>query len=639
MTGSVGLLGIAVSGLQVANRALTTTGHNIANVNTEGYTRQRVDVAARPPQFLGGSFVGTGVDVTNTRRLYDAFATTQLRLSTAGVGYADTFHELSEALDNLLADPTTGLSAPLQGFFDATHDVANDPASLPARHSLLAGADALAARFQLLDQALADLDAGVNQRISDAVSEVNSFSRALAQVNHDILLATGRGNGTLPNDLLDQRDALLRKLAEKVSVSVVEQDDGMLNVFTGSGQVLVAGTHASELAVVPGSYDASRLEVGYRAAGQTAIVSDLLPGGELAALVQFRGQVLDQARNALGRVAIGLAETYNTQHRLGFDLGGQAGGDFFAGLGGSAQVLGRAENSGDATIAVSVSDAAALTTSDYLLDRSGAAYTLTRLSDGQRFTLAGFPPGPVEVASEGLSLALDAGAMADGDRFLIRPTAAATRDFALALSDPAEVAARGIAPRVVASNPAGASVSGLAEVAGAGLAPGSSVTLTYDAGNARFTVAPTGDVLAYDPAAGGTYSVGGLKFTVQGTPADGDTLTFTAAAAGVGDNRNALALAGLRNERLLDGGRATCEDAYGGLVVHVGNATRQAEINQSAQRTLLSEATRARETASGVNLDEEAANLLRFQQHYQANAQVIAAAQVLFDTLLQAVAR
>jgi flagellar hook-associated protein 1 FlgK len=550
-----GVLNVAVSGLVAANRAMTTIGHNVANVNTEGYSRQRVDIQARPPQLAGGSFVGSGVNVVNTRRLYDAFAVNQQRVSSSSVGYADTYHELAQALDNLLADPDTGLNSPLQAFFNATHDLANDPASPAARQALLAEAENLTARFHTLDQALADIDVRVNQGIRDAVSEVNSLTSAIADVNHDILLARGRAQGAEPNDLLDQRDELVRQLADKVNVAVIQQDDGTINVATGSGQALVAGTQAATLVTLPGAYDTSRTEIGFRAGSQTANVTGLLGGGELGALVTFRAEMLDGARNALGRVGAGLARTFNDQHRLGFGLDGQTQRDFFQAVDGTApEVLGRSSNQGTLAVTATVGNVRDLTTSDYVLEATAGGFTLTRLADGRVTDLGalGFPGASVTV--DGVRLAAGAGTAQTGDRFLVRPVRLAARDFGLAITAPAHVAA-------------------------------------------------------------------------------------AAGPGGRGDNENALALSALRDGLVLDGGNATYEDAYGALVVEVGTRTRQAQINQAAQKTLLDEATRLREAASGVNLDEEAADLMRFQQSYQASAQVVATANLLFDTLLQAVAR
>ena len=646
MAGSMGLLGVALSGLQVANRALETIGHNIANVNTPGYSRQTVDIVARPAQLRAGSFVGSGVDIANTRRIYDVFATHQLRVSSASAGYADAYQGLAESLDNLLADADTSLEGPLQDFFDAVHDLANDPASTVARQTLLGAAEGLDSRFEVLDQALVALDRQVSEGIQGAVGEVNAYSRALADLNRDIMEARGRGEAVAPNDLLDRRDELLRQLSEKVGVSTVEQGDGTLTVMTGNGQVLVAGTRAWELEAVAGTYDAARVEVGYETGGGIAVVSGLLTGGELSALVQFRERLLDPARNSLGRLALAVSQTFNDQHALGMDLRGRVGGEFFATLDGSGaveiEVHGHADNGAAASVTAQVTDVSMVTTSDYELSQAGGVLTVTRLSDGRLLTLA-------DLAAEGIDVTV--AGLADGDRFLIRPTRAAAREFAVKVADPLAIAARGLAlaGTVGGANAGDLRVSGVTPLSGVTLPQTGSLTLTFQSavpalgGAPGFDAGPYG-ALAYDPAtesAGKTLTLTppGLTLTVAGSPGAGATLTLQAQAGGVGDNRNALVLAGLATGRVLDGRTATYGEAYGALVGEVGTATREAQVNQAAQRTLVEEASRAREAVSGVNLDEEATNLMRFQQSYQASAQVIAAASSLFDTLLQAVAR
>ena len=465
----MGILNVAVTGLTAANRALTTVGHNILNVDTEGYSRQRVDIEARTPQLAGGSYVGSGVRVANTRRVFDAFATAQVRTSSSSAGYADTYYDLAQGLDNLLASSETGLTTPLQNFFNAAEDVASDPSSSSAREVMLAQGQTLANRFQTLDQALGDLDRRVGEGIAGTIEEINTSVAAIADLNQDILVARGRSGGAEPNDLLDQRDELLRQLAGKIGITVIEQDDGSVNVATGSGQSLVTGSRTATLVVLPGEDEPGRVEVGYRSGDHTANVTGLVGGGELGAFLTFRQEVLDEARDELGGLAKGVAETFNAQHRQGYGLDGVGERDFFVPL--------------DASV----------------------------------------------------------------------PARRAAGEFGVAIGDGAQIAAAG--------------------------SPGAS-----------------------------------------------------------GDNENALALSALRSARTLNGGTATYGDAYGALVAEVGTRTSQAEVNQAAQAALLDQATAARAAISGVSLDEEAAALMRYQQTYQACAQVIAAASLLFDTLIEAVA-
>ena len=314
------------------------------------------------------------------------------------------FYRLASQVDNLLADPQAGLAPSLQRFFGAVSDVANDPSSIPARQVLLSEAQSLADRFHYLDQRLESLRNGVNTQITNTVSEINGLASGIAAMNRDIALALGTGAGQPPNDLLDQRDELVRQLAERVAVTTVPQDDGALNVFIGNGQTLVVGGNASRLDVVGNPYDPTRKEVAITAGPISSIVSDMLTGGTLGGALQFRNEMLDSAQNALGRAAIGLAATFNDQHRLGQDLNNALGGDFFTAIDNSSP---RVLSTSAATVSVSVPDVNALTTSDYRLDYDGATYTVTRLSDNAAvYSIAAFPGAN---APRGLTLTLTAG--------------------------------------------------------------------------------------------------------------------------------------------------------------------------------------------------------------------------------------
>ncbi|MDJ0861380.1 MAG: flagellar hook-associated protein FlgK [Gammaproteobacteria bacterium] len=636
------LFNVGISGLLASQRALTTTGHNISNVNTPGYSRQRLELAPREAQPIGVGYLGKGVVVEDIRRVYDNYLTTQVRLGTSNVGQDKVLYELASQVDKLLADPYTGLAPAVQDFFDAMQGVADDPSSLASRQVLLTDAETLVQRFHSLENRLADLGQGQNQRLRDTVAEVNSLAQAIADLNQDIRLATGSGGGSKPNDLLDQRDELLRQLGEKVGIDVLEQGDGSVNVFVGTGQALVVGVQSNPLALMADAYDPTRLTVGYGTGGAMSDISGLINGGELAGLLKFRDQVLDPTLNALGRVAVALSATVNEQHRVGMDLGGTLGGDFFADIDvTSPAVRPSSTNTGAPTpvITAAVTSVQDLTSSDYRLERNGGGYSLTRLTDGNVTALpAAFGTG-TPVVVDGVTLTLTAGTIAVGDSFTVEPTRAAARDMVLQIRDVQAVAAA--APV--------RSAASLGNIGSATIAAGTvssppdpnllqPVTITFTAPNSFDVVGvgtgnPAG--VAYTPGADINYN--GWTVQISGTPSPGDQFTITANAGGVGDNRNALLLAELQTTGTLNNGQASYEDAYGQMVADVGTATRQAEINFNAQEVLLEQSQAARDTVAGVNLDEEAANLLRFQQSYQASARIIAAADALFQSLLDAV--
>lgn len=634
------LLNLGSSALLSLQRAIATTGHNISNVNTEGYSRQRVNFETQPPQFSGGAYVGNGVAVDSIERFYDQFLSAEVRERTSSQSRFQTFYDLSSRLDSLLADPATGLGPTIESFFGAMQDVANNPASLPERQVLLGEAQVLADRFQYLDSNFRNLDAELNGRIEASVSDINALAQNIASLNQQVAQAFAAAQGQPPNDLLDERDQLVRELSQRIDVTVVDASGGAINVMIGNGQPLVVGNTAQALQTGTSPIDSTRLIVGVGNPGGT--LTDLerfLNGGELGGLLDFRAEVLDPAMNQLGLVATGISAVVNEQHSLGMDLNGQPGGNFFRPL--EAAFTAQASNSGASSITVDISDAGALTGADYRLQFDGAQWTLTNLSSGA----AQSGPGPFNV--DGVEINVS-GAPAAGDTFVVQPTGQNAALFELALTDPRSIAAA--SPLRSGSDPANAgsaAISGLTVNDAAGLPLGGPVTLTFNpnalgAGQPGFDVAGiAGGPLAYNPLteSGKSFTLGGFAFAVNGAPNAGDTLNIVNNVNGTGDNRNALALASLQTSNTLLGGTASFQNAYGGMVADIAVQTRQAETGSRTENVLLQQAVASRESVSGVNLDEEAANLIRYQQAYQAAAQMIAVADQLFQTLLSATRR
>ncbi len=637
------LFSVGITGLLASQRSLATTGHNISNVNTPGYSRQRVELVTRPAQPVGGGYLGKGVAVDNIRRIYDDYLTTQVRIGTANVGQTRVLNELAAQVDNVLANPSSGLNSAIRDFFDAVQGVADDPASLAARQVLLSDAGTLVQRFHTLENRLSELRRGHSQRLGLTVGEINSLADSIASLNADIQLAIGSGNGDQPNDLLDQRDEMLRQLADLVGIDVLKQDDGAVNVFIGTGQALVIGAQANQLGLMADPYDPSRNIVGYGTGGAMTDISDVLKGGELSGLLDFRDQLLDPVQNAVGRVAIGLSATFNEQHRIGMDLDGLLGGDFFSTIDASSPVVrDRTGNVGTAVITAAVTTVADVTTSDYRLDLNAGGYKLTRLSDGIVFVLPPtFAAGTPE-ERDGVTLTLTGGAGVVGDSFAVVPTRHAPRDIALAISAVEKVAvAAPVRTSANIANTGSATIS-----AGTVSAPADTnllepVLITFNSPPTTFAVNGVGTgnppSVLYTPGADIVFN--GWTVRIQGNPEAGDEFEVRPNVNGMGDNRNGLLLAQLQTSRTLSNGNASYEEAYGQMVVEVGATTRQTEINLNAQEVLLEQSQAARDSVSGVNLDEEAANLLRFQQSYQASAQVIAAADTVFQSLLDAVGR
>ncbi len=636
------ILGTSVTGLLASQRALATTSHNIANINTDGYSRQRVDFSARPPQFTGFGYLGKGVDVGSITRVHSEFLTAQVQTSTSANAENEVLFQLANRIDSILADEQSGLSPALLNFFNAVQDVADQPGSLAARQALITEAETLSARFGFVDDQLSDLINEVRTSLKQNINEINSLARAVADINDRIISSSG-DSSLLPNDLLDQRDELVRRISELVSVQTLEQDNGALNVFIGNGQTLVLEKTTNT--VSSSETYLGNFEIYIANNSATVNITESMRGGSLGGLLRFQEELLMPTRNSLGRVGIGLADTFNTQHQLGLSLDGDFNTDFFNVP--TADVL--ALNGAGGNVAAAFVDTTALSNSDYsLVYNGGNSYTLTRLSDSQTTAINTGGASPYTTpAIDGFALTITAGA-AVGDEYIIRPTVNGARDFTGQITDPRKVAAAGplrsaqaVDANGLPTNTGNGVISQVEINSTTGLPLASSITLTFDSTLNQFTVsAPPGGTLAYNPATEGSgkqftlAAAGNATFTVSGTPSDGDQFVIENNVNADGDNRNALALAGLQSQTILQNGTATFQDTYGQMVADVGTKARQAEITSLATYSLLDQAIAARESLSGVNLDEEAADMLRFQQAYQAAAQMISTADRLFQTLL-----
>ncbi|MDH3587969.1 MAG: flagellar hook-associated protein FlgK [Gammaproteobacteria bacterium] len=619
-------LNTGVSGLIAFQRALATTSHNIANANTVGFSRQQALLAARPAR--GTALSGLGTEVTSVRRIYDQYLVGQVQTNTSAFNRLQSFHSLAAQVDDLLAGGGTSVGTMLQDFFNALDTVADDPAGLITREAFLGQARALTQRFEQAESRLNSLDRDVNNRVSNSVSEINALADSIAQINEQIVASNSGGRTS--SDLLDQRDNLLTALNGHIAVTTVQQDDGAVNVFVGNGLVLVRGSSPELLATTQNEYEPTRLGVKFQ---NGAEITSRLSGGEIGGALDFRREVLDPARNALGRLANGITEILNTQHREGIDLAGARGGDMFAV--GAPVSLASAFNSGAAPVTIAIDDIGALTTDDYILRYDGAIWSLENSETGAAVTMTGTGTPADPFRANGLAIEVGAGAAA-GDRYLLRPNSNAAAGLDLLIDDPAKIAA---AAAIISS--ASTANTGDAQITIGEVINGdhpnllNTVNIVFVDSN-NFTIGALGP---FPYTNGNPISFNGWRVEISGTPQAGDTFTVTANTAGNADNRNALLLSDLQSLRVLDNGTSSLGDSFGTLVASVGTVTQHAAINRDAQQILLADSEQARLAVSGVNLDEEAANLLRFEQAYQAAAQVISVADQLFQTLIGAVAR
>jgi flagellar hook-associated protein 1 FlgK len=612
------------------------TGHNITNASTPGYSRQVAEFTTRPGQSYGNGYIGGGTQITTIKRVFDEFLSEQLRTSTTGQARFSMLETLASRVDNVLADPDTGLNTGLQDFFNAVQDLSNDPASIPARRAALEQAASVAQRFRSLDGQLATMDGEVNDRIGESVAAINRLAGAIAAVNEDIVAAKS-ATGQPPNDLLDQRDLLVRQLSEQVGVSTALQDDGSLNVFIGSGQTLVVGSDARQLGIAGGEFDATRTEIVYPLGSATATtgatITSSLSGGALGGLLEFRAQILQPTRQALGETALALTMRFNEQHAAGMDLKGQLGADFF-GVAPPA-VFHSGNNGGSGTVSVAIGDITALDGADYILEFDGTGYTLELRETGQAVPMSGSGTAADPFVAAGLEFTVG-GTPAAGDRVLIRPANAAAGSMTALVTDPQAIAmASPVRTRSAIDNIGNATI-GAPEIVDASDPDLLATTVIEFTSTGTYSINGAGS-FAY--ADGGEISVNGVTFTISGAPAAGDRYTLEPNLGGSGDNSNGLLLGEVQSVGILDGGTVSINDHYGQLVAAVGGATQQIKSNLEAQNVLLANAEDAQLSQSGVNLDEEAANLVRFQQAYQAAAHVVSVASTLFESLLNATRR
>lgn len=646
------LLSIGKSGLFAAQAGLSTTGHNISNANVAGYNRQVVLQATSPALNTGVGFQGTGTQVSDIKRYSDEFLNSQVRSAQAGKAGLDSYHAQISQIDNMLADQTAGLSPSLQSFFKGVQDMAANRGSVPSRQSMLSAADTLATRFQSLDARLGEIREGVNSTIETSVTVINSYAVQIADLN-DKISAFSAAQQRAPNDLLDKRDQLVMELNTQVKASVMPGDNNSLTVSIGSGQPLVVGARAFQLAATKSPTDLARLEVGYVTGSRVSVLADnALSGGTLGGALDFRSKTLDPAQSALGKVAIGLAFEFNAQHRLGLDQNGVAGQDFFSVA--PAYVGKSINNALSSTTAVGavVSDPAALVDSDYKIKFDGSNYNVIRLSDNQVTPVTPYSAAGTTMTIDGVDFTISGVASRD-DEFLVRPTIGGAANFNLLVKEVSGIAAAApIATSAPLSNTGSGKISeGQVDADFLSGAPALPVTLSFDLASGDLSGFPAGaavrvtnsaGVVTNYPApaanvafaAGSTYSFAGISVTMTGAPGDGDTFTIAGNTGGVGDTRNIGLLGDLQTKNIFNNGTATLQTSYAQLVSTVGNKTREVQVNGDAAGALLNQAKATAADVSGVNLDEEATNLIKYQQAYQAAGKIMQISGTIFDTLL-----
>ncbi|WP_163559791.1 flagellar hook-associated protein FlgK [Halomonas sp. NO4] len=641
-----------LSGLNAAQNALNTTSNNISNVYTPGFNREST--------ILSEGKGDGGVRVNDIQRQFNQYVASQLNAATSASSALETYENQVSQIDNLLADRDAGLAPLVQNFFSSLEDLAGAPSDPASRQGVLGSADTLSAQFRAFDGYLQDMQEGINGQIKDEVTQINNTTQQLATLNREIALARAR-QGEAPNGLLNQRDRLVNELSERMDVRLNIQDGKAYNISLPNGQPLVSGTEHRPLLAMESPSDPQQMVLGYRDSGGNVqpLSEDTVTGGTLGGLMTFRAETLDKTQNQIGQMAVSMAVGFNEQHRLGQDLDGEQGEDFFAI--GQPRAYSNERNAGSAEIDATAFDAANIgklratgyeirVTQDNPTDATG--FSIIRKDSGEQVSLDAdaFDAATDTLSFGGMTLTFnDSTALQEGNRFEVQPVRQAAAEMETNIADLDKIAAGSL----VATD-GDMAVSGLGADAGA-LSGGEAYDITLnDAGQLTFsgatgftqptdilvngetrTVDASGVVDGAPIAASDKLEVNGVRFTIDELPQAGETsgLEFGRNAAGSGDNTNALAMQDLQDAELV-AGNASLSQAYGSMVSDVGNRTNIVKVNLDARQGLTDQLRAVQQSESGVNLDEEAANLIRFQQFYQANAKVIDTASTVFDTIL-----
>lgn len=650
--GASTLMGIGTRAMAANFASLQTVGNNIANANTQGYSRQEVQLETAKGQYTGAGFFGQGVNVTTVVRSYDRFLTTQAA-NTNSLAEADKarLDQLTQ-LENVLPLGEAGIGHAARQVLDAFVDVANNPQDASARQVVVTRARELAARFQSAGDQLNTLQSGVSQDLRSNIDSVNALARQVAELNRQISALKGAGHA--PNDLLDQRDQLVSEISGYINVTTIEASDGSMGLFIGGGQSLVLGSATNALVAAPDPFDPAKTQLALQEGGTARLVpTNSIAGGRIAGLIRFQNEDLTAARNLLGQLAVAVSGAINQQQSLGLDGGQPArAGDPLFSIG-APRTLASTENAGDATFSLAVSDFTHVQASDYELRFDGTNYSLTRLSDGS--TVQGSPFDAATLAAgvqvEGMTLQMTAGTASAGDRFLLQAVAQAAPNMRSVMTDPRGIAAASAVTGTFSVNNTGtARAASLGVVDAAAYDATQSVRITFnnDTGDYSYDMLDASNAVVSSGT--GTWTAGspillnGFSLSLSGVPRSGDVIDVGPTTSPGANNGNANAFVALGSALFigastLSGGTLVpgrnITDAYASALSDIGVRVQSARSSSEISNTMAQTAEAARANKAGVNLDEEAARLIQFQQSYQAAAKMLQVATSVFDTLLE----
>jgi flagellar hook-associated protein 1 FlgK len=635
---SIDLLNIARTGVQASQAQLGVTSNNIANANTEGYNRQVATQATTESQRLGNSFYGTGTYVSDVKRVYNEFAARELRIGQTSMSAAETSYNKLSELDEIYSQIGKMVPENLNNFFASINSVADLPTDLGIRTNSLSSAQQLAIGLNQMQSQLDGQVKQTNSQIESITTRINEISKELGNINLELMKSQDQDS-----QVLDKQDALILELSQYAQVNVIPLDTGAKSIMLGGSVMLVSGEVSMSMGISTGDPYPNEPRINASIGDKTLNIDPSKLGGQLGALFSFRDDTLLPASTELGQLALGIADTFNEMQSKGFDLNGDVGSDIFRDINDPLMASGRvgsnSTNSGTAAMSVNIDDVGALSGSTYQLSFTTAnGYQLTDNQTGKvsNLTLS----GTQLTSSAGFSINVAGGPIADGDKFEIRPTAGAAAGLKVVMTDPKGIAAAGPTLTSASTNLGNTSVSlNSMDSTVAGFQVGSTITFkldtttptTYQAFNAAGTEIGTGPY-SYS---GNNINAFGMDFDITGSGTS-NSFTFDLAFA-EGNNNNAVEMAKLSDTKLMNNGTGTLTSVFENTKLDIGSQTKSAEVRVGSATAIYQQASTRVQSESGVNLDEEAANLLRFQQSYQAAARIMTTAQTIFDTLLSSV--
>ena len=629
------LMSLGSKAVNAAYAQLQSTGNNIANANVKGYSRQSAQLATSSAEYTGSGYLGRGVTVTTIARASNLFMSQQV-VATGSAAAADAARRdrLSQ-LEKVFAGGAAGMGQAATQIFNAFADLAAAPTDLAARQAVLARLEDFASLARSTSTQIESLQGSVSHDVVGAVQEVNALAGSLAKLNVSIQKANAEGHS--PNDLLDQRDQLIQSLGEKLQLQVYVGADDTASLFVGSGQSLVVGGSAFKMMAAPDVDDPTRVRLRIDQGGLAAEMTVQDVGdGQIGGLLDFQGQALADARNRLGQLVTGLASALNRQQGLGLDLQGQAGSALYSFSGPQAvPATANAKDAGGqylATVSLAVTDPSRLQASDYRLTpdpASAGQYVVTRLSDGQVFQ-------PVADGQEidGFAIHIGPTPPAAGESFRLKPVSASAADLTLLLKSPRGVAAANpVTALALATNTGNASVRAVEINAApaAGYRP-LTVNFTDDQGGYEIVDAANARLASGNFVAGQPIVFDGIALQLSGVARSGDQVRIDPTTHPAASNGNALRFDHLATLGLIDG--VTVADAHANTLSALGSQLQGANAAANTSQAVAGRAAADLSGVVGVNLDEEAARLIQYQQAYQASAKVLQSAQSLLDTIL-----